>query len=117
MQLHQKFPALHSHIVPVMNTLSECVTSVVKKGYRDNMQMTLQGLYSATMKKTYRPEEIVIIDFFRFEGESDPADSAILYVIETNDGDKGTLIDAYGAYSDEDINRFLLRVKGIKKQE
>jgi hypothetical protein len=116
MHLPLRTSGLQSHIIPVMNTLSECVTSVVKKGYKDNMQVTLQGLYSAIMKKTYRPEEVSIIDFFRFEGESDPADSAILYVIETNDGDKGTLIDAYGAYSDEAINKFLLRVKEIKKK-
>ena len=79
------------------------------------MQMTRQGLYSANMRKIYGPDEVRIIDFFRFEGESDPADAAILYVIETCDGDKGTLIDAYGTYSDEDINKFLLKVKGITK--
>jgi len=117
MLLHSRGSGQYQPTIPAMKTLSECVTSVVKKGYNDNMLMTLHGLYSAAMKKTYGPEEVCIIDFFRFEGESDPADNAVLYVIETNDGDKGTLIDAYGAYSDEDITRFLLGVKEITKKE
>jgi len=57
--------------------------------------VTQEGLFSYTREKNYRPEEICIINFYRFEGQSDPADNAILYVIETNDGSKGTIIDAY----------------------
>jgi mannose/fructose-specific phosphotransferase system component IIA len=73
-------------------------------------------LQSSLNHKTYKPDEVKIIDFYRFEGQSDPADNAIMYVIEANDGDKGTLIDAYGAYADENVNRFISKVKNINKQ-
>ena len=57
-----------------------------------------------------------IIDFFRFEGQSDPADNAIMYVVETTDGSKGTLVDAYGAYADEHMNKFMSEVEEISKK-
>ena len=60
--------------------------------------------------------QIEIINFFRFEGESDPDDNAILYVIETNDGVKGILIDAYGVYNSSKISQFLRNVEIVKKK-
>ena len=102
---------------PFMNTLTERVNNEVKNGYVDNLKVTKQGLYSPSKDKTYTPYEVRVTDFFRFEGASDPADSAILYVIETADGVKGTLIDAYGAYADEYINKFMIEVEEINKKE
>ena len=103
--------------VPFMNTLTDCVNKTVKDGYTDNLKVTKQGLFSPQKNKTYAPEDIHIIDFYRFEGQSDPADNAIMYVIETSDGVKGTLIDAYGAYADENINKFMTEVEEINKKE
>src|SRR6185312_16271991 len=90
--------------VPFMNTLTSCVNKVVKDGYVDSFKVTQQGLYSTSKDKNYQPEEVRVINFYRFEGQSDPGDNAIMYVIETVDGQKGTLIDAYGAYSDNSVN-------------
>jgi len=38
-----------------------------------------------------------------------------LYAIETDDGTKGTLTDAFGPYADENVNKFLKNVEDIKK--
>ncbi len=99
-----------------MNTLSSCVNKVVKDGYIDSFKVTNEGLYSYTRNKSYRPEHVKIINFYRFEGQSDPADNAILYVIETNDGSKGTLIDAYGPYSDAKVINFIAQIEEINKK-
>src|SRR5947209_9291313 len=87
--------------LPTMNTLTERLNKAIKDGYTQNFSVTRQGLYSAANEKTYTPAEVCIRNFYRFEGESDPADNSIMYVIETSDGLKGTLIDAYGAYAEE----------------
>ena len=102
--------------IPFMNPLSDRVNKAMKDGYTANMKVTKQGLYVESKDKTYNPTEVKIIDFYRFEGQSDPADSAIMYVVETIDGAKGTLIDAYGAYADEHINRFMTEVEEINKK-
>ena len=41
---------------------------------------------------------------------------SILYEIETFDGCKGTLIDAYGTYSDERVANFIKDVGDINKR-
>jgi hypothetical protein len=64
---------------------------------------------------SYLPEEIQVVNFYRFEGESDPDDNAILYIIETVDGTKGTLVDSYGTYNDSRISNFMKNVETIKK--
>ena len=103
--------------VPFMNTLTERINKAVREGYTDSLKITKQGLFSAAKNKIYLPDQVKVVDFYRFEGQSDPADSAIMYVIETTDGLKGLLIDAYGAYADEHVNKFMTEVEEIQKKE
>jgi len=65
--------------------------------------------------RTFNPEEVTIVDYFRFEGESNPDDASILYVIETADGTKGTISSAYGVYADQDVDQFILKVESLGK--
>jgi len=44
----------------------------------------------------YKPEDFEIVEIHRFEGNSDPADSAIVYGIKSKDGQKGVLVNGYG---------------------
>ena len=64
----------------------------------------------------YTANQIQVVNFFRFEGQSDPGDNAIMYVIETNDGTKGTLIDGYGVYTDAMVTKFMEDVNTIQKK-
>ena len=114
-ELGKKSQSPDPHI-PYMNTLTERTNNAIKDGYTDTLKVTKQGLYSTKKDKIYGPDEVQVIDFFRFEGQSDPADNAIMYVIETLDGVKGILIDAYGAYADEHVNKFMTSVEEINKK-
>ncbi|PJJ52842.1 hypothetical protein [Hymenobacter chitinivorans] len=66
-------------------------------------------------KRSYAPEEVTIVDFYRFEGESDPDDMSILYAIECVDGVRGTISNAYGTYADADTDAFLQKVEDLGK--
>ena len=66
-------------------------------------------------KKTYGPEEVKIVNFYRFEGESDPDDMSILYALECSDGTKGTISNSYGPMADADIDAFILQVQDLGK--
>ena len=117
MTLHTENTTLKNEPVPFMNTLTERINKATKDGYTDTLKITKQGLYSESKHRAYAPDQVKVVDFFRFEGQSDPADNAIMYVIETSDGLKGILIDAYGAYADEHINKFMTDVEEINKKE
>ncbi len=99
-----------------MTTLSSCLDSLKKEGYSEEFTAKDNQLLSATGQKKYNPDEVKFNNFYRFEGESDPDDSSILYAVETTDGVKGTLIDAYGSYSDAETNKFVRHVTGIEKR-
>ena len=102
--------------MPYMKSLASCLNHMVNEGYSEDFTITEQGLESLKKHSHYKPEEIQVVNFYRFEGESDPSDNAILYVIETNDGTKGTLVDAYGTYNDARVSRFMKDVEAIKKK-
>jgi len=97
-------------------TLSQQIGEAVASGYSKNFQVGTQSMYIEGSQKCYKPEQVKIANFYRFEGYNDPQDSSILYLIETEDGNKGTLVDAYGVYADEEISRFIRRVEDIHKK-
>lgn len=101
--------------LPYLKSLSSCLGKVMRDGYTHDMKIENGVIQSLQSEKTYYPHEIKVVNFFRFEGLSDPEDNAILYIIETRDGTKGTLVDAYGIYSDPEIDKFMKAVESIQK--
>ena len=98
-----------------MTTMVTSLNSFVQKGYTEDYKATSSGLKALKTGKFYLPQEVVVVDFQRFEGTSDPGDESILYVIETNDGGKGTLVDAFGPASDTQVTSFMQQVEEISK--
>ncbi len=99
-----------------MSTLSDSVNHAIKKGYNTDFRVKPNGMLWNSKDQYYDPDEVSVDDFYRFEGESDPGDNSILYLISTVDGSKGTLIDAYGAYDDANVSEFIRKVSEIHKQ-
>lgn len=99
-----------------LKTMTDVLPKLQQDGFTVNFMVNENGLYDTVTEKLYKPDEIKILNFFRFEGESDPADSAILYAIEANDGTRGVLTDSYGPYADENINKFIIQVEEIAKK-
>ncbi len=99
-----------------MKTLSSCLNKLVLDGYTEDFKAGEKGIVSLQTEKTYEANNVNIVNFYRFEGVSDPSDNAILYVIETNDGAKGTLVDAYGPYADTKVEEFMKEVEAVNKK-
>jgi len=102
--------------MPYMKSLSSCITKMIEEGFTDDFKALPNGLKSLRTDRIYQPDDVRIVNFFRFEGASNPDDMSILYAIEAKDGIKGTLVDAYGTYADEDVNTFILEVENIQKK-
>ena len=98
-----------------MSSMVSVLSKLTKSGYTTQFKPGKKGLCSMTTNKNFKPGDIKIEHFYRFEGESDPADSSIVYAIETSSGEKGTLIDSYGAQSDPLLESFIKEVQAIKK--
>src|SRR5450432_2424865 len=85
----------------VMTTLSYVMEKLRLKRQENEFIISPEG-FSIGNGKFYQPEDLTIIKTFRFEGDSNPSDSSILYIIEAKDGLIGYSIDAYGVYSNHD---------------
>lgn len=99
-----------------MKSMATLLNKVFNDGYTEDFKVTDRGLESVQNGKAYQPEEVNVVNFFRFEGTSNPDDEAVIYVIETGDGTKGTLTDAYGVYMDPQVSAFMKQVENIKKK-
>ena len=103
--------------VTEMNSLSMVMGKAVKNGYTESFKVTGKGLApQSDLENNYSPDQVQVVNFYRFEGESDPGDNSIMYQIETADGLKGLLVDAYGMYADEKVNTFMQQVDDIQKK-
>lgn len=97
----------------IMNTVSEVVEMLRKEGYIEDFGMTKHGFAAGNSHERLSPDQIKIRKVFRFEGDSDPDDMSVIFAMETADGVKGILIDAYGTYAgneSEELSEFLKRV-------
>jgi hypothetical protein len=99
-----------------MTTLSVILEKLRIKKQDNEFRMTDKG-FGTESGKVYQPEDLKIIRTYRFEGESDPSDSSILYLIEANDGRIGYSIDAYGAYSNHDDDLYDEFIRKIPMEE
>lgn len=83
------------------DTLVEAINGMKSEGYTHDFNLKSNCLECMALKLEIQTEEFVVDKMFRFEGESNPDDSSVLYAISSeNHHIKGILIDAYGAYSD-----------------
>lgn len=102
-----------------MTTLSQVIEKLRLKRQDNEFILTPDG-FSAGNGKFYLPQDLKIIKTYRFEGESDPSDSSILYVIEGNDGLIGYSVDAYGAFSNHDdvaYDDFIVKIPVEEREE
>ena len=70
----------------------------MKEGY-DTLSTAIAALQndSKDLKMQWKAGEIEVVKFYRFEGMSSAGDNSILYVLECKTGEKGLLVNAYGA--------------------
>jgi len=93
------------------DTLSEALNDLKKRGYVHDFNLECDRLECRHLDIKLRPDEFEITEFYRFEGDSNPGDEEVVYALESNDGVKGTLVNAYGIYSVEISDEVLKKLK------
>ncbi len=88
-------------------TMLDAVNALRERGYTFDFEFENACLYCKLISDKFQSDDLKITEYYRFEGMSDPDDNSIVYAIESNQGHKGTLVDAYGAYADEHKAAFI----------
>jgi hypothetical protein len=95
------------------DTLTEAMSDLRRRDYLLDYNATATHLYCAAVNERLLPNELVIQEVHRFEGDSNPDDNMVLYALESlkNPGHKGLLVAAYGAYADSASSAFMSPLK------
>ena len=70
-----------------------------QQGFTEDLN--LNGAYLTAGENKYPAAQFEIVDLYRYEGPSDPADEAIVYALASASGIKGIMVSGYGASTDE----------------
>ncbi|RCH53990.1 cupin domain-containing protein [Mucilaginibacter hurinus] len=84
-----------------MTTVTEVLAYLKENGYTVDFNLKENCLVCHGNTLEIRPEDFVVDKSYRFEGPSDPGDSAVVYAISSRKHDlKGVLVNGYGISSD-----------------
>jgi len=89
----------------------EAIEELKKRGFTANFEFLDQEFRDVDSRRTFKADELTIMEHYRFEGASDPDDMSVVYAIESDDGLKGIVADAFGLYANPDLGGFLENVK------
>lgn len=81
-------------------SLVDALEDLRMRGYVSDFEAETACLYCGDLDLRLYPEQFRVDEVYRFEGDSNPDDNAVLYAITASNGVKGTLVDGYGVYSD-----------------
>lgn len=89
-------------------TVSQAISELNKKGFTIDFNLKENSLVHHYQKYGNYFE---IVDVYRYEGNSDPADEAVVYAIESNIGLKGILVAGFGISVDNDTVEILKKLQ------
>jgi hypothetical protein len=94
------------------DTLLDALTGLKKRGYTIDFNLAFDHIKCINSGLCLSPVEFEITEHYRYEGMSNPDDSSVVYAIESKDGSmKGTLVNAYGIYSERMTDKMLQKLK------
>ncbi|QHL87491.1 phosphoribosylpyrophosphate synthetase [Nibribacter ruber] len=97
-----------------MTSVSQVLNHLKTEGYTQDFNLSDTCLVCHGNSLQLFPDEFVVDKHYRFEGDTDPGDEAVVYAISSEKHQvKGTLVNAYGIYSDAASDEL---VKALKEK-
>ena len=91
-------------------TLVGVLEDLRKEGYTEDFNIRFDSLICKDV--CLLPSQFEVDKIFRFEGNTNPSDEAILLAISSLTGDlKGVLVNSYGVYADEMTEELMDKLK------
>lgn len=92
-------------------TLSEVIEILRQRGYTEDFNLLEENISYKTGGEKVNLSDIVIDKIYRFTGQNDLDDEAILYAMRNQkDGAKGIFVNGYGTYSDSVANSIIEQI-------
>ncbi len=82
------------------DTVSQAVNGLKERGYSIDFNLEYDCIVCHKTPVSLMPNEFEITEVYRFEGNTDPADEAVVYAIESKHGQKGVLVNGFGPSAD-----------------
>lgn len=82
------------------DTVSQAVKGLKERGYTIDFNMEEDCIVCHATPLKLKPDEFEIAEVHRYEGDSDPGDEAVVYAIESKQGQKGILVNGFGVSAD-----------------
>ena len=82
------------------DTVAEAVNGLKQRGYTIDFNLEADQICCKEAPLALKPPEFEITEVYRFEGNSDPADEAVVFAIESKHGQKGVLVNGFGPSAD-----------------
>ena len=106
-------------LIPVVNatspaptTVTEAVAYLYEQGYTDDVKLEGNNVLFGRSNIPFANINVIVDYMFRFEGDSDPSDGAIVLGLRYPDTDiRATLVSAYGHYADPETSEFFARLR------
>lgn len=91
--------------------MTEAMEDLRSRGFTANFEFLDRTFRDLESGKTFTADQLTIVEHYRFEGASDPEDMSVVYAIESRDGTRGIIADAFGTYANPDLGAFLNKVR------
>lgn len=102
--------------MPVYETLSEALDDLRSRGFTIDLNLAFDKLKCHETGVCLSPDEFDVVEYYRFEGETNPSDQEIVFAISSKDSTtKGTLVSSYGVYR-EDATEELIQKLSMHEQ-
>jgi hypothetical protein len=94
------------------DTVSQAVNGLKQRGYNYDFSFATDVIICKEASITLNPSEFEITEVYRYEGDSDPADEAVVYAIESKQL-KGILVNGYGISADGISDEMVKKLKVV----
>jgi|SRR4030095_596173 hypothetical protein len=100
-----------------MKTITEIIETLKKQGYNYDFLVENGEVINRETGERFFPDDLIIESTQRYEGDSNPDDSTVVYAITAKSGTRGILVDSYGAYADPKIAALISRIPVREEHE
>ena len=80
------------------DTVSRAIEDLRRQGF--TADFNVEGDHIVCSEGKFDADNFDVVDVYRYEGNTDPADEAAVYAIQSSGGIKGILVTGYGASAD-----------------